>query len=123
MLDELAKDSKKLNILPGALKELRIQAALIAGVEGPQVDKALARMRIALGDVVRLGTGPAAESLDALGISIDDILRLPTLEQFDLLRDALSNVRNQTMLASHANNLFGRAGKELIPLQIVTGKH
>ncbi len=116
VVDKLAKSAKKLSILPGELERMRTQAGLFAGVEGPQFDKAIQKMQVSVGDLALNGTATLRRAFESLGLELEDVLGLDAQSQFYLVRDALSEQADESIRAAAAQAIFGRSGKELIPL-------
>lgn len=61
------------------------------------------------------GTGTYTDTLDALGVSYEQLQGLSPEEQFDVLALALADVSDHTTQAALAQELFGRAGVDLLP--------
>lgn len=76
---------------------------------------ALKKMQIALSEA---GSGAKApnETLQALGLTIEDLQKLQPDQQFELLADRISKLVDPADRARAAVDLFGKAGADLLPL-------
>jgi hypothetical protein len=92
-------------------------AAEQSGVGAELMNKSLQKLNRNIGEAAE-GTGPAAEALDALGISaLTSSGQIKSTEViFQDIARAFGNVESDAMRAKIASDLFGRAGVELIPL-------
>jgi hypothetical protein len=111
LIDSLAKTSAAMGIPIERLQTLEV-AAKQAGTSGEKLAAGLDRMQRSLGDAARSGTG-ANKAINALGLDIDNLLRLRPDQQFELISKALMGVENETVRASLANEIFGRNWREL----------
>ena len=73
---------------------------------------ALARFSLA----IERGLGESAYVLDQLGISVEQFKRSTPEERFKLLADGISQIADPTRRAGFALSVFGRTGRELLPL-------
>ena len=90
--------------------------ALVARPLGGSIDDiadAFYEMGLRLAEANLLGTGPAVEALAALGLTLEDLEGLSKIEQFLLLRDALSKVADESERAFLADELFGGSSERL----------
>ena len=92
-------------------------AAEQSGVGAELMNKSLQKLNRNIGEAAE-GTGPAAEALDALGISaLTSSGQIKSTEViFQDIARAFGGVESDAMRAKIASDLFGRAGVELIPL-------
>lgn len=67
-------------------------AAKAGGGNVEDVADAAREMQLRLAEATKLGSGPAVEALQLLGITLEDLAGLSVDEQFLLLRDAISGV-------------------------------
>lgn len=114
--DELAKNSQRIGVNIEALAGLQF-AAQIAGSTSEDLIKALGQLSKNLFDI-SLGTGEAIRAFDELGISAldqNDRLRESDEVLFDIA-DKFAKMPNSTLKTAAAMQIFGKAGKELIPL-------
>jgi hypothetical protein len=87
----------------------------LAGISMDQMATSLSRMNQRLGQVITRGSGPAARSLDILGIAAEDLIDLDADERIIVIADALSGLGSQAEVAAVAYDLFGRAGRDMVP--------
>ncbi len=113
--DQAAKTAKNLSIGVQAVQELDF-AAKISGVGINEVRTAIQRMQKGLNDARRMGTGPFADSLEQMGLTLEEFEGLQPDEIFQKLSGVLAGVTDATTRAALAQDLFGRGGKTLLPL-------
>ena len=85
-------------------------------IESDNTREAIKTLRENLGELDRIGTGPALESLKSLGLELSDINNLPIEKQIGVLSDALKGVSSDSKRLSIAIELMGEDGAALIPL-------
>ncbi|MDI9240735.1 phage tail tape measure protein [Lysobacter sp. LF1] len=109
--------SRSIDINAETLQEWRFGAKQ-TGVETEAFDKALQTLTRNLGQAAK-GKGPA-DLLKALGISLKTTSgRLKTAEQiFPQFADKMQAIRDPTLRAAAAAELFGKAGVRLLPLMM-----
>ena len=78
-------------------------------------EKGIQTLARGLNDAFTKGTGPVAEALEQLGLTIEGIAGLAPDEQFRTLAQAISEVEDASTQAAIAQKLFGGAGRELLP--------
>lgn len=61
------------------------------------------------------GAEDAAKALEAIGIAVDDFIKLSPVERIDAVAKALNNFSEGSEKSVIAMQLFGRAGAELLP--------
>jgi hypothetical protein len=62
------------------------------------------------------GAGAAVDALAELGLSISDLDRLSPDEQFLEIATAIEKLENESIRGAVAQKIFGRAGRELLPM-------
>lgn len=62
-----------------------------------------------------MGTGPAVDALDHLGLSAQKLIHVPLHEQLAEIGEALSHVRTQAQRAAIVAGLFGKSGFDMLP--------
>ena len=114
MGDEVAKMSIRVGFGVRALSELGF-AAEQSGSNLDQLGTGLFRMirRVANAST---GTGPAVRALKELGLVAEDLTQLSPEKQFYAIADALAGVKNESLAAQYAFELFGLGAKQLLPL-------
>ena len=117
---ELSDRIGKVSIQTGVSAE-KLQAFQFAaeqsGVGAELMNKSLQKLNRNIGEAAG-GTGPAADALDALGVSaLASSGQIKSTEViFQDIARAFGNVESDALRAKIASDLFGRAGVELIPL-------
>ena len=120
--DELFNLSEKAGIGTTALQEFK-HVGEITGVGIEAITNASGRFAKVITDSER-GLSTATDALDALGISVYDSTGAMR-SQDDLMRQAivaLQGMENETRKMGLAQEIFGRGGKEMIPILNLTGK-
>jgi len=114
--DELNKTAKSIGMNVEALQEWN-HVATMAGVETGSLEKAFSKVNDILADVALGDVKSFAGVFHALGISMDEIEGKSTEEAFEIIREALNQVEDQSLRTALANNLFGdKLGSDLIPI-------
>jgi hypothetical protein len=114
--DELAKMSQRIGVAVEDLSALRY-AAELSGVEMGTLEKGLGKLSLNMLDAAG-GTGRAAAAFGKLGIAADDgngNLR-DTADVLADVADRFSQMDDGAEKSALAVDLFGKAGKDLIPL-------
>jgi hypothetical protein len=114
MGDEVQKMALKTGFSTEALSEFR-HVAEISGASLQSLDKAVKRMSKALIDADR-GLETYKRSFDELGLSTEALLAMTPEEQFETIAMALADMEDPTRKAAIAQEVFGRAGTELLPM-------
>ena len=112
--DELGKMSRRTGVSVQSLSELRF-ALEQSGSNIQTFEKGIRRMQRF---IVEAGDGLATytDTLDALGVSFDELNGLAPEKQFEILAQRLHEVGDATTQSALAQELFGRSGAELLPL-------
>ena len=103
--DAMAKQAQQLGISSKELATLK-RAADMAGVSQEQLGSASRALTTRLAQAAS-GTGSAGQALDALGLSIDDVIKLPLDQRIGVINDALKNNVAASEQAAVAAQLFG----------------
>ena len=112
--DEIQKMALRTGFSTEALSEYK-HAAELSGTSLDSVEKAVKRMQKGLLDAER-GMSTATNALDSLGLSVADLQGLSPEEQFDKMAMALASIEDPSRRAALAQEVFGRAGTELLPM-------
>src|SRR5690606_18377110 len=112
--DEVQKMALRTGFSTEALSEYK-HAAELSGTSLDSLERGVKRMQKTLLDAEK-GSKSATDSLDALGLSIKDLQGLSPEEQFDKLAMSIASVEDPTRRAALAQEVFGRAGTELLPM-------
>jgi len=113
-LDGIGKAAKRMGVSAEEFQKLTF-AARRSGASSQDMEKAFKRMA---STIVDAGTGlkESQRALEALGLSADKLKGKSPEEQFSIIADALADVTDHTEKAALAQDLFGRAGTNLIPM-------
>jgi len=101
----LGTTAEELQVVTGALG--------LGGVSAGQAEQAIRDLNRRLGEAATRG-GPAAEALERLGLSAQELERLPLVERFALIADRLGDVETQSLRTLTAQDLLGRSGVQLL---------
>lgn len=112
--DQLDKMSARTGIAGPALAELGF-AAEQSGASIETIEKAIKRMQRVIVDAGD-GPGEAADALARLKVRFEDLEGLAPEEQFQIITDALGDIEDATIRSATAQELFARAGTELLPM-------
>ncbi|GIW89560.1 MAG: hypothetical protein KatS3mg108_3884 [Isosphaeraceae bacterium] len=112
--DQLAKASTRTGVAVEELSELAF-AADMSGADLETLETGLRKMAQTIVDAAG-GSQTARQALDQLGLTVADLARLSPDQQFKLIADRLSQIRNPTLRAAMAMEIFGRSGTRLLPL-------
>ncbi|TWU12854.1 hypothetical protein CA54_16800 [Symmachiella macrocystis] len=112
--DQLDKMRQRTGLSAKTISQLGF-AAEQSGASIDQMDRSLAAMaRFSV--MVERDLSTATDVLDMLGVSVADFKALNPEGKFKLLAEGISNVEDPTVRAGLALNVFGRSGRELLPM-------
>jgi len=114
MGDEVQKMALRTGFTTEALSELR-HAAEISGADLTTLEKGVKRMSGTILDASD-GLETYIRTFDHLGLKVEDLMGLSPEEQFMKIASAIAEIEDPTMRAALAQDVFGRAGTELLPL-------
>lgn len=112
---EVGRLSDQLDISASSLDGFSRQAKRV-GVDTDTLADAFKELGIRIVEAEQLGSGPAVDALNLLGISLQEIKDLKPDEQFLLIADALGDVENAAERVFIQEELMGDAGARLAPL-------
>jgi hypothetical protein len=112
--DQLAKMSQRTGISVASLSELT-HAAQQSGASVEELENAIKLLQKNLLAAAG-GSKSATRALSAVGLSVDDLVRLDPEHQFLAVADALSKVPDPSRRAALALQLLGGAGTRLLPM-------
>jgi tetratricopeptide (TPR) repeat protein len=112
--DELQKAAVKSGIAVEQLSALSY-AAKQSDIDLGSLSTALRKMQVNLSQATSGGKAQK-ETLDALGISLEQLKNLAPDQQFELLADRINALTNPADKARAAVEVFGKAGADLLPL-------
>lgn len=104
--DELGDTAQKLGISVESLQEWNYVAKLLA-VDNEQLQKAFVKTNAVLGDLASGNTSTATQALEKLGLTYDDLKGKNVEQAFEIIRNALSNLEDETLRVGIANDIFG----------------
>ncbi len=111
-----AKDLERVSVISGlSASELQMmgRAAREGGGDIEDVADAAREMQLRLAEAASLGTGPAVDALELLGVTLEDLDPMETGEQFAFLRDRISEVEDPAQRMFLAEELFGGSVERL----------
>lgn len=112
--DLIAKTAKGLGVSTDALQELGF-AAERSGASAQQLEKGLFNLSRRIGEG-RDGMAQAVRAFDKMGISQADLAKAKPEELFSRIAQGISESGDSATQAQVAMDLFGRSGKDLLPL-------
>jgi hypothetical protein len=113
----MIEDTKHLADAIGATtEEIQVlqRAAGLAEVDMDMLGRNVKMLTKNLGNA-SLGTGPAADMLDRLGISADQLIRMPLTEQLAAIGERMQTLGSSAQRVAVATALFGKSGTDMIP--------
>lgn len=112
--DEVHKMSLRTGFATKTLSELSY-AAEISGADIGVLEKGVKKMSKTIVDA-NDGMTTYQRAFDRIGVSYKDLIDLSPEQQFEKLAVAIAGVENPTVRAAAAQDIFGRAGTQLLPL-------
>ena len=89
------------------------QAAADGGGSAEDAADAARELQLRLAEATALGSGPAVDALDLLGLSLDDLADKPVGERLEIIRDRLSEVEDESQRLFLAEELLGGSAERL----------
>jgi len=114
MGDELDKMSKRTGVSVEALSELK-HAAGQSGAGVADLEKGFAGLSRSMFDAAR-GSREANAALAAAGLTMRDLQGLNPEEQMAKVADGLQAIADESTKGAVAQRIFGRAGRQLLPM-------
>jgi len=112
--DQIAKMAKRTGFATETLSELK-HAADLSGTSLESLESSIKRMQRSILNAAD-GLSTTVRAFDRLGLSIDDVMGLDPEEQFYVLAKAIADLEDPTLRAAVAQEIFGRAGTDLLPM-------
>ena len=112
--DEIQKMSQRTGFSTEAISELK-HAAELSGTSIEDLEKGVKKMQRTLYDV-ETGSKSAIDTLTALGLGYASLKNLSPEDQFDKIAMALARVEDPTRRSALAQEIFGKAGTQLLPM-------
>ena len=114
--NELSSTAKRIGMSVEALQEWN-HVANMAGTETKVLEDVFGKVNNILGSIALGDVKSFAGIFHALGISMDELEGKDTSEAFEIIRNALANVEDESLRLALANKLFGdKVGSELLPM-------
>ncbi len=113
--DAASNTAKKLGITAEAVQELGF-AASQSGSSGEALNASLGKLAAGLTEVRKTGKGPVRDALRALRISFKDLGDESIDQNLELIADRFAKLPDGPRKAKLAVDLFGKSGKDMIPL-------
>lgn len=110
--DEQAKLARQLGVTNEQLAVMQ-RAAELSGMSAQELGSNMERLNRRLGEAAA-GSGQAADALDRIGISAEELEQMAPDEQMEVLGEALAGVESHAQKASIASDLFGRSGQRMM---------
>lgn len=107
--------SQKLGLSTDAVQELGY-AADASGASSEEMQVSLQHLAKGMEEIRTKGTGPAADGLKSLGVSMNEVRDKSPDEVLGVLADHFAKLPDGPRKTAAAMNLFGRSGTALIPL-------
>lgn len=114
MGDAVAKMAKRTGFSTEALSELK-HAADISGASLETLEKGVKKMSKTIVDASD-GLATYVRSFEKIGLTAEELLKLSPEEQFNKIAMAIAGLEDPTLRAAVAQEIFGRAGTQLLPL-------
>jgi TP901 family phage tail tape measure protein len=114
MGSNLADMSQRTGVSVEALSGLGF-AAELSGADMETLETGIRKMQQRIVDA-KGGSKEAQQALARLNLTVDDLAKLTPDEQFKLFADRLSKIRNPTVRAALALDIFGKSGTKLLPV-------
>ena len=112
--DQVHKMALRTGFSTEALSELKY-AAEISGTTLESVEKGVKKMSKTIMDAAD-GLATYVRAFDRIGLVAKDLMKLSPEDQFDRIAQAIASIESPTIRAATAQEIFGRAGTELLPL-------
>ena len=113
--DVIGDSAEKLGLSAEQLQEWNHSAALM-GASTDTMRRAFMKVNGVIGDIATGNGDKFSDSLAQIGLSLDDLSGKNTHETFEILRNALSEVEDESVRVGVANDLLGeKIASELMP--------
>jgi phage-related minor tail protein len=114
--DEIGDTAQKLGLSAEQFQEWN-HVATIMGTSTESMSKAFMKVNGILGDIATGNGDKVADSLALIGLTVDDLKGKNADEAFELIRNALGNVADESIRVGVANEFFGeKIGTEVLPI-------
>lgn len=106
--NEIAKTSRGLGVASDEMQRLAFAASRESTLSVEQFNKSVTALTVGLEDAVQKGTGPAADGLRTLGLTVRELDGLGIEGQIGAIADAINRLPNEQQRAAVSAQLFGR---------------
>jgi len=114
--DEIGDTAQKLGLSAEQFQEWN-HVATIMGTSTESMSKAFMKVNGILGDIATGNGDKVADSLALIGLTVDDLKGKNADEAFELIRNALGEVADESVRVGVANEFFGeKIGTEVLPI-------
>lgn len=113
-LDNIGKTSKRTGIAADELQRLQF-AAELSGTSLADLEKGTKRMASVILDMEN-GLTESKRAFSALSLTLDDVKGKTPTEQLHTMLTALAGISDKSKQAALAQDIFGRAGTQLLPM-------
>jgi len=113
-IDAQSKLAQQLATTNGELIAIQ-RAADLAGVGSEEMAVNLKRLNNTLGEA-QAGSKKAQETIAQFGVTAEEMAKMPLADRMQLLATTFSGMKDQTQAAALAQDLFGKAGQQMLPM-------
>lgn len=110
VVDELADAANRLGVSVTELKGLRLSIGEATGLEGDQIDNAIAKLQINLGEAAEEGAGKVHDALESIGLDAAELLAAGPMRAVEMIATAVSQVDDKARQLKLAFDIFGKSG-------------
>lgn len=112
--DVVGKMAKRTGVATASLQELAF-AARQSGTDMETIEKGFFGLSRSVFDLSR-GSGEAVDAYGRIGLAFKDLEGLSPEDQLQKVADAIANVSDESTRGAIAQKIFGRSGRQLLPL-------
>lgn len=114
LASSMSEAAGRIGVTVEALQALRV-AATDNGVSNEALESSMARLNVQLGDL-QAGSKTATKAFDAIGLSATALKGLSPDEAFSAIADKIAAIKDPTLQAAAAQDIFGKSYAQLLPL-------
>lgn len=120
--DEANQIAKQAAVVGETAEDFQILQGVFDLMTDGSVNAQMALVKLNKGlDDASAGIGPAAEALERLGLSAEDLIPLSAIERITVIGDEIGKMDNRAAQTITAMDLLGRAGFALVPAMAAGG--
>lgn len=109
-VDDTDDAAKRLGVTFNELRGLRFAFGRITGADSSQVDSAITKMQINLGEAARTGTGEVNDALKSLGFSAAQLIDAGPGKAMQMLAERIGEVGDKSKQLQLVYDIFGKSG-------------